>query len=150
MPRLALALSLALLGSCATAPKVVKEQPLMQTCAEVARQLENGASLTPTEKRELVERIKDLLFHWQVRVLAVSDETSRGELVNGMTLDVECADRAGTTSEGMRYLFSLYFERRVPELAGLAKGATLTVDGKVTSYEGQGAFAGKAKAYLIE
>ncbi|MBI5543454.1 MAG: hypothetical protein HY901_06165 [Deltaproteobacteria bacterium] len=139
----------ACLASCASAPKISR-QPLTQTCAEIAKQLENGSGLQPPEKRELVESLKEQVFHWKVRVLAVSDETSRGELAKGMVFDVECQDRPGSTQEGMRYLFTLYFEQRVPELARLGRGSRLTIDGSLTSYEGEGAFAGRVLAYGIE
>ena len=152
MVRIALAASLVLdTTGCATPQKAVADQPLTQTCAEVAKLFENGSGLQPAEKKDAVERLKDLVFHWKVRILAVSDETSKGELVAGMAFDVECQDRPGTTEEhGMRYLFTLYFDKRVPELAKLSRGALLTVDGTLTSYEGQGAFAAHVKAYSIE
>ena len=151
-PTLLACLAVVTLAACAAPQKkAAADQPLLQTCAEVARLFENGSGLQPVEKREAIERLKDQVFHWKVRILAVSDETSRGELVNGMAFDVECQDRPGTTDEqGMRYLFTLYFDKRVAELAKLARGAMLTVDGNLTSYEGQGAFAAHVRAYSIE
>ncbi len=153
MPRLALVACLALVAAgCSSAPpKATAVQPLTQTCAEIARQLENGGTLQQLEKRELVEQLKDQVFHWRIRILAVSDETSRSELVGGMAFDVECQDRPSTTEEhGMRYTFTLYFDKRVPELAALTRGDLVTVDGTLIKYEGQGAFAAHVKAYLID
>ncbi len=150
MHRLAPAIALVALCACATNPKPVADQPLSMTCAEVAKQLENGSQVAPTDRKDVVESLKGLTFHWRLRVLSISDEISRAELANGMALNVECLDRPGTTKEGMRYIFTLYFERQIAELAALGRGATLTVDGMMMSYEGQGAFAAKAKAYAIE
>jgi hypothetical protein len=138
------------LCACATPPKPAGNRPLTQACAEVARKLENGSGVDQDEKRELVESLRDYTFHWKLRVLSLSDETSHGELANGMAFNVECADRPGTTKDGMRYVFTLYFERQVAELAKLGRGAFLTVDGNFIKYEGQGAFAAKATAYKID
>ncbi|HEY3451064.1 MAG TPA: hypothetical protein VGK67_32200 [Myxococcales bacterium] len=153
MARIALAACLAFVAAgCAAAPqKATAVQPLTQACAEIAKQLENGGSLQQLEKKELVEKLKDEVFHWKIRILAVSDETSKSELVGGMAFDVECQDRPSNTEEhGMRYTFTLYFDKRVPELAALTRGDLVTVDGTLTSYEGQGAFAAHVKAYAIE
>ena len=149
MQRLALSACLCLLAACAAAPKKADDKPLTQTCAEFAKALENGSTLSEKEKRELVDKLKDEIFHWKVKVLAVSDETSRGELVNGMAFDVECEDRPNTNDQGMRYLFTLYFDKRVAELAQLSHGALLVVDGSVTRYEGQAAFAAHVRSYQI-
>ena len=152
MARFAIAAALVLTAACSTPPmKATVDRPLTQTCADIAKLFENGSRLQPVEKRQALEGLKEQVFHWKVRVLAVSDETSRGELANGMAFDVECQDRPGTTDEtGMRYVFTLYFEKRVPELAKLSRGAMLTVDGNLTSYEGQGGFAAHVKAYSID
>ena len=150
MNRFFVAATLASLCACATPPKPAALQPLNQTCGEVARGVENGSNNSTLQKRELVEKMKTLVFHWRVRVLSLSDETSRGELANGMAFNVECYDRPGENAEGLRYIFTLYFDKRVPELASLSRGKTMTVDGSLTSYEGQGAFAGHVSAYAIE
>ncbi|MGC4118221.1 MAG: hypothetical protein QM765_27455 [Myxococcales bacterium] len=154
MLRIALAACLALFAAgCAAAPqKATAVQPLTQTCSEIARQLENGGTLSqPLDKRELIEKLKDQVFHWKIRILAVSDETSKSELVGGMAFDVECPDRPSNTEQtGMRYTFTLYFDKRVPELAALSRGDLVTVDGALTSYEGQGAWAAHVKAYAID
>ena len=152
MSRLALAICLAFIAGCASAPPPPTEEiPLTQTCAEVVRQLERGSSLDSAQKRELIESFKGQTFNWQLRVLAMSDETSRSELAGGMAFDVECIDRQSTTEEtGLRYLFTLYFQRRIPELAKLSKGSLLTVSGSLTRYEGEEAFAALAKTYNID
>jgi hypothetical protein len=149
VPRLALAASLCVLVACAAPPRKADDQPLQQTCAEVARLMENGSTLSDKEKREAVEKLKPLVFHWKVKILATSDETSRGELANGMAFDVECDDRPNVNDQGIRYLFTLYFEKRVPELAALSHGAQITVDGQITRYEGQAAFAAHVRNYQI-
>jgi hypothetical protein len=150
LPRLVLSLCLTALCACSTPPKPVAIQPLTETCNEIVRKMENGSGLTPPEKKEVIEKLAGLTFHWHLRVLNTSDETSHGEFVNGMAFTVECQDRPSVTTEGMRYLFTLYFDRRVPELTTLSKGAMLTVDGMLTSYEGQGAFAARVSAYAKE
>jgi hypothetical protein len=149
--RVAAACLTALLASCATAPpKPAEVRPLTQTCAEVARQLENGSGVVPADKRDLVQQLRPLTFHWRVRILSLSDETSHGELANGMAFNVECQDRPGSSQEGLRYVFTLYFDKQVPELAKLGHGSWLTVDGNLIKYEGQGAFSGHVLAYAIE
>lgn len=153
MARTALAVCLFVLVAGCAAPekKAASVQALTQTCSEIARQLENGGTLQQLEKKELVEKLKDQVFHWKVRILAVSDETSKAELVGGMAFDVECQDRpSNTEAAGLRYIFTLYFAKRVPELAALTRGDMVMVDGSLTSYEGQGAFAAHVKAYSIE
>ena len=150
MNRFFVAATLASLCACATPPKPAALQPLNQTCGEVARGVENGSNNSTLQKRELVEKMKTLVFHWRVRVLSLSDETSRGELANGMAFNVECFDRPNEDHEGLRYLFTLNFDKRVADLAALSRGKTMTVEGSLTSYEGQGAFAGHVTAYSID
>jgi len=149
MARVAPVAFLCLALGCA-APKPAVGPPLERSCSDVARMLENGSELTPAQKRDAVEQMKGSVFHWRLRVLSVSDETARNELAAGMALDVECVERPGTSEQGLRYLFTLYFDRRVPELASLSRGALLTADGFLTRYEGEGAFAAQVKTFSIE
>ncbi len=146
--RRSLLLMLSLLGiSCAHAPPA-PITPLADTCNELARKLDKTSNLGEADKRKLVEQLASSPFTWKLRLLSLSDQTNPQDMNPPVMADMECADRPRDANDGMRYLFTVYFDGQFQsQFAEMSRGTLLEVQGNLSSYEGRNAFAAKGKTF---
>ena len=122
--------------------------PLAEICSDIARKLEKGSSLGEPDKKRLVETLVDSPFTWKLRVLSLSDQTNPQDMNPPVLMDMECADRPRDAKDGMRYLFTVYFDSQYQsQLAKMSRGTLLEVEGNLTSYEGGNAFAARGRVF---
>jgi hypothetical protein len=145
--RLALLLATFAAASCAhqAAPPPT---PLAEGCADIARKLEREAPLSEPDKKKLVASLAGQPFIWKLRVLSLSDQTNPQDMNPPVLMDMECADRPRDANDGIRYLLSVYFDAKYqPQLAKMAKGTVLEVNGHLSSYEGGNTFAARGDSF---